>query len=238
MIISIKNDNIDVNVSGKIYHDLNGNILLKIDTIYYYLLINNENDIEFIKINNDNCLIQSNIPKNLYIKWNNLTNKKSLKNKILLEMNKRDIYDNEYDRDNDDETYDHNLNRSDENYIHNYITNQDDYINDDEYNDNIDYDIYFFKLKYYTNTLIECSKLMFETKSNYSIELINDKNDIIIFKTSNCNNNPFNEPHFDYKVSFYLSGKIKLHTYNENSYTKYYNIEYKNDNIVMNRIYN
>lgn len=87
------------------YYDINGNIYLNIKNDYFYLDINNINNLEWIKILNLNNLI--NCDKK--IKYDNLVSIKEtdLKNKIIEEIEKEKDDDEIEDNENDEE-YDNN----------------------------------------------------------------------------------------------------------------------------------
>jgi len=104
-----KNDKNEEPIDAVICHDINGNIYLKLvmtkddisENIYYFLTIDEKDNIEWIKIENYASL-QSTTAKATYNDIKNTYEKNSLKGKILKELEDNEI-DNMYTSDPEDE---------------------------------------------------------------------------------------------------------------------------------------
>lgn len=95
----------DKKITGLLYHDIYGNLYLKINNIYYVLFVNNTDELEWIEIYNYNSLPLVNINYYpVYSKIKNTFEKNSLKGKIIKEINDDNISKNEEDYDDPDDS--------------------------------------------------------------------------------------------------------------------------------------
>lgn len=187
-------DNFNKNICGEYFHDIDGNIYLKIETNYYFLYINMHDELEWGEIQNFDKLrnVDSNIK---HSKINNTNNNKSLRHKLLEKIDD----DNETIRENEEYTiYDEDEDY--ENMIKYYPEKKLYYIEND--NDNSDSDEYIFA-KYGNVDLIKCLSKTLDTESLYDTIVFDQQTKTILFtiESKNCNS---------YKVTLNFDGTMTL----------------------------
>jgi hypothetical protein len=211
------------NSSGKLYHDINGNVYLIIkyndEEKYYSLNIDKYNDIEFYEINKSK-LIKLNNPDNIEYDFIIETEFTSLKKKTL------DSIENDIESDHEEE-------------FQNY-QQKIKYLNEDKY--------YCTEYKHLSDSDNETEKFSFsKRKNNDSILLLDKGIDVLANYDTYIRDNNKNviasivlNSENSYRISFYPNNSIELNTIGDNikTYNLYYTYEYnyetdKNDVLIL-----
>ena len=178
----------------EIFHDIDGNILFQMLSTkeYYYLSISSSNDIELIKIENfDNMVDIENTIKYENIK--NTSDGKSLRSKIM----------NKIDEESEEEYSDEDVENED--YFKYYPEDKHYYVERDEGSDSDieEYDSKFLFSKCGDDTVLECLKKTLDAPANYDTLVFDDVNKMTL-ATLECNDKS------NYRVTLLTSGMAEL----------------------------
>jgi len=189
MKIDIKHIESDIIISGKLYYDKCGNIIIVLPFGNYFLSINEVNDIEFFKIVHidrlDDLIDEIHIEKLI-----NKTDKILLKNKIIntLEHEKEDLSDSDVDSDIDDHEY-----YPEDKFF--YIDNKDDKDIDDnsgfdkEYGDIDDDDKFIFAST--SENIITCYNKFIDCNAIYDFLIMDNSINKSYFISEIKHQNPY-----------------------------------------------
>jgi hypothetical protein len=228
-------------IKGKVYHDVDGNIILYVTNKYYFLDINKNNQLEWYELNYDNMIkIQNNI--NLKYRTIKLTQDKfSLKGKIINKLDEQNQEQNQEENQEYHQFYDE-LDENDieykthfkyypeekDYYIHdnpfeNDVDSEDDYINDSTYNFS----------KFGDTNIMTCLDRTMDTNSLYDTFVVDQSTKKVLFTLESTQKS-------SYRVTFNLNNTIELNIVGQKiiSYNIKFNkiIENDQDNITINMI--
>lgn len=225
IIINNTNKESDEKIEGILCHDNVGNVFLEISNSYYLLLINAENDIEFIEVCNFDNLpsnYEQSIPHMNY-EISNTYDKNSLREKVIKDLEEHNS-DDELDEDGYKVT-------KYKNYPEDklYITNTKDIQRKDEYDDYDDYTepkciIACCKENNTTNILPLINKTL-ENPPVYDFLVIDEESKQVL-KTLELDEKA------GYRITIFTSYKIVLNIVG--SKLKMYNILFSRENEIIN----
>lgn len=201
MKISIYNEE-NQSILIEYFHDIDGNIYLKLDPNYYFLYINAKDDIDLEKIENFDKL--NNVNNNLkYSKINNTNEKRSLRHKLLEKIdddNEKLKEDDEYASGDEDEEY-KNMTKYDTEKKLYYVENEKMHNGDsDDISDN---DEEYIFGKYGDTNIIKCLPKTLDSSSLYDTIIVDQKTNMILTSIESKDNNA-------YKLILNLNGTISL----------------------------
>jgi hypothetical protein len=198
MKLTIKHISDTITIDSTLYHDIHGNLYLKIEDKYFVLLISVNDDLEWIEINDYNSLVKVNA-KIEYTQIKNTYEKNSLKGKIV-----KDLEDENYDEDEDEiENEGHFVNKY-KSYPEDklYTTEFKEDVNDDEDIDIYDIPMYNFS-KFGDSSIIKCLDRTLNSPSNYDSFVMNGNTSYVLSALQSKEKS-------SYRVSVFVTGKILL----------------------------
>lgn len=234
MKIKVSNNDDKTNKSLELecvfYHDINGNLFLKINDKYFVLFISSTDDIEWIELHDYNSLVKINT-KIEYSEIKNTYEKHSLKGKITkeLEEDNADEYDIDDDFDPDGQAYYQNKYKA---YPEEKLyTTQEEPVDDSEIQNIDDLESYYKFSKFGNDNVITCLDRSLEVLANYDTFIMNNNTSHVLTTMQASEKS-------EYRVSLFTTGKIVLNVVG--SKIKCYELHYKlNENditIVCNKI--
>lgn len=218
MKITLRNDtDNELKLECQFWHDICGNLYLKVLDKYFILMISGTDNIEFLEVLNYENLTK--VENNLkYSKIKNTYEKNSLKGKIVKEMEEDD--DDEIDEDgyyqNKHKVYPEDKLYTSEN------TNEEQNDDDDEFENEEcdDYTTYYKFSKFGENTVISCLDRSIDVPANYDTFVINDNTSYVLTTLESNEKSP-------YRVSLFSNGKILLNVVGSKMNT--YDLSYVDD---------
>jgi len=190
-------------LEGILYYDVQGNIILKMSDIYYFLDIDKNNELEFIEIENmDNLDFVNKNTKYKPIK--NTYEKYSLREKAMDEIEKEEGREEHFfdEEDNHDEEYKEKYKYYPEDKYY-YVVDED--YNEDESDNGSEDECIYSKYKHDDDNddIISCFDKTLGTSSLYDT-LIFDKTNKLILKTIESKNTN------SYRITINTSGEFEL----------------------------
>ncbi len=211
------------------YHDINGNLFLKIQNKYFVLFISSTDDIEWIELNDYDSLPQVNTNIK-YLAIKNTYEKNSLKGKItkdLEEENNND--DDDVDEDLDGVTYYQNKYKSyPEDKL--YVT-QEETIDDNQEETIDDLECYYKFSKFGDESVITCLDRSLEVLANYDTFIMNNNTSYVLTTMQASEKS-------EYRVSLFTTGKMILNIVGSKlkCYDLYYTLSENNVIIICDNI--
>lgn len=200
-------------VECEFYHDVSGNLYMKIQNKYFVLMISASDDIEWIEVDNyenlptvENSIIYSDI-KNTY-------EKNSLKGKVTSELDEQN--NNEDDEYVDEDGYIQNK--------HKVYPEEKLYTKEENNDENVDEDYEQFELqnhykfsKFGNEAIIKCLDRSLEVLANYDTFIMNNNTSYVLTTLQAIEKS-------EYRVSLFVSGKMLLNVVGTklNTYDLYY----------------
>lgn len=221
MNITIPNENDKTKtIKANLYHDIDGNVYLKLDNAFFALFINTDDDIEFIEMTNYNSLpkVEQNIS---YSKIRNTYEKNSLKGKIIKELEETN-YNEEEDEIENEGYYTTKYKSYPEDKlftVEDETTNNDNHDGDDDLNEK--YENYYKFSKTGDKDIISCLDRTLDVLANYDTFIINDGDLYVLGALQGIEKSP-------YRISFFTSGKITLNIVGTK--IKLYDLEFQKNN--------
>ena len=109
MLLKIRHDESDDIIDGELFYDNNGNVILNINTHYYFLSIDSRDNLEFIEIGDINNLILNDKSIDI-LNIKNISDKDSLRKKIIDKIEEdEDKSVHSFSDEDDDEFSEHKL---------------------------------------------------------------------------------------------------------------------------------
>lgn len=221
MKISICNEE-NQSIPIEYFHDVDGNIYLKLESDYYFLYINAKDELEWEKIENFDKL--QNVHNNLkYSKINNTNEKRSLRYKLLEKIdddNEKLKEDDEYASGDEDEEYKNMTKYNPEKKLY-YIENEK--IHNSDSDDISDNDEEYIFGKYGDTDIIKCLSKTLDSSSLYDTIIVDQKTNMILTSIESKDDNA-------YKLILNLDGTIGLNLVGTSKKT--YITKYKANKLV------
>lgn len=228
MQIQISSDESTIIKNAEVLHDVDGNIILVVDDIYYFLTIDRNNCPEWIQINDVNNL-PSTIDSIKYNKIKNIEEDKSLKHKIINEIddknNNDESYDKHYDENND--AFKYKFYPEDKSYVVENVADNNDNNDDNEEDCYDDFTVQKFKFsKNGDDLILEQWDKTLDVSAIYDTFILDDNSRILTVIES--------DEKSMYRISFYKSGKLDVNLVGSNikNYCIKYKIEENNISII------
>lgn len=215
--------------SGNFFHDISGNIYLKLENTYYVLMISATDDIEWIEIEDYELLeLADNEIKYSTIK--NTYEKNSLKGKITKELedengnNEEEIEDDIYLQ-NKNKTYPEEKLYTIDN-IENNENQNDDYLEGEELSN------YYRFSKFGNDSIIKCLDRTLSVLANYDTFVMNSNTSYILETFQAVEKS-------EYRVTLFIDGRILLNVVGTklNTYNIFYKINNDKLEIICERIF-